>query len=627
MKKKCYIYTRVSTTAQVDGYSLDAQKEELYRYAEYNNLEIAGEYCDAGISGGSIKGRHDFQRMIQDVISGMDPISYVLVFKLSRFGRNAADVLKTVQLLQDYDVNLVSVNEGIDSSTSGGKLMLSILSAVAEIEKENIAVQFAAGRLQKFKNGGWAGGPIPYGYKKDGNKLVTVDAEAYIVKKIFELYVDKENGINTVIRYLNDHGYKNRKGKPFVRDIVVSILSNPFYCGDMYYNRRSNNKNAKPKEVIHAKGSHEPIISGELYGRVREKLDDKSKAVERVQDPERISILSGLVKCPVCGSGMVAIYSRKKSRYTGEYDKGINAYMCPNHRKSRGRTCEYNKQLNQNLIDAAVYEYIKRVRHLTSFTTYIENSLVHSKEQEQMDDMVKALRKQYYSTESLKDKMNKEIDSLDVQSEGYDGDYERLSKQVDSLYDKLDELEEKIEEANRKRRELDAAQITCDKVFSALEHFGDVFDRMSYKEKREFMRLLIDKIEVFKERREDGKLIRAITFKFPVYKVGRNGEVQQVIDQSVGYRMRCDSIGRTASESKTSYPKIKQFIFDKHQVKVSSLYIAQVKRKYGIIERKNYNTTQKGDDFRQPKCPEYKEALIVEALKHFKMIENEVIAL
>ena len=99
--------------AQTEGYSLDAQQEKLRKYAEYKNLEIVGEYCDAGKSGKSIKGRPAFQQMMEDVASQKDDVSYVLVFKLSRFGRNAADVLKSLQLLMDYEVDLVSVDDAI----------------------------------------------------------------------------------------------------------------------------------------------------------------------------------------------------------------------------------------------------------------------------------------------------------------------------------------------------------------------------------------------------------------------------------------------------------------------------------------------------------------------------------
>ena len=105
MKKeriKVYIYTRVSTAMQIDGYSLDAQKSRMKAFADFNDYEIVGEYEDAGKSGKSIEGRIQFNQMMEDIKSGKDGVSYVLVFKLSRFGRNAADVLSTLQVMQDF---------------------------------------------------------------------------------------------------------------------------------------------------------------------------------------------------------------------------------------------------------------------------------------------------------------------------------------------------------------------------------------------------------------------------------------------------------------------------------------------------------------------------------------------
>lgn len=87
--------------------------------------------------------------MMEDIKSGKDGVSFVLVFKLSRFARNAADVLSTLQIMQDYGVNLICVEDGIDSSKDAGKLMISVLSAVAEIERENIRIQTMEGRIQK----------------------------------------------------------------------------------------------------------------------------------------------------------------------------------------------------------------------------------------------------------------------------------------------------------------------------------------------------------------------------------------------------------------------------------------------------------------------------------------------
>lgn len=94
--KKCYIYTRVSTANQVDGYSLDAQKEKLRKYAAYEDMTIVGEYLDEGFFGKNIQDRREFQQMLQDVQDEKDGVDYVLVFKLFRFGRNAADVLNSL---------------------------------------------------------------------------------------------------------------------------------------------------------------------------------------------------------------------------------------------------------------------------------------------------------------------------------------------------------------------------------------------------------------------------------------------------------------------------------------------------------------------------------------------------
>ena len=94
------------------------------------------------------------------------------VYKLSRFGRNAADILNSLELVQSYGVNLICIEEGIDSSQTSGKLLISVLSAVAEIERENIIEQTMNGRREKARQGGWNGGFAPYGYTLEDNKLM-----------------------------------------------------------------------------------------------------------------------------------------------------------------------------------------------------------------------------------------------------------------------------------------------------------------------------------------------------------------------------------------------------------------------------------------------------------------------
>ena len=118
-RKNCYIYTRVSTSMQVDGFSLDAQREKLRRYAEFQDFMIAGEYSDEGKSGKNIEGRPEFQTMLNDISEGKDNVEYVLVFKLSRFGRNAADVLNSLQLMQDCGHMIIPNEDGKTVTISG----------------------------------------------------------------------------------------------------------------------------------------------------------------------------------------------------------------------------------------------------------------------------------------------------------------------------------------------------------------------------------------------------------------------------------------------------------------------------------------------------------------------------
>ena len=98
-KVKVYSYTRVSTSIQTEGYSLEAQDDRIQRYADYMDYEIVEKYQDAGKSGKNIAGRSEFQRMLEDIRTGKDDVEYVLVFKLSRFGRNAADALSSLQFM------------------------------------------------------------------------------------------------------------------------------------------------------------------------------------------------------------------------------------------------------------------------------------------------------------------------------------------------------------------------------------------------------------------------------------------------------------------------------------------------------------------------------------------------
>ena len=375
-KIKVYLYTRVSTTMQIDGYSLDAQKTKMKAFCDYNEYEIAGEYEDAGKSGKSIEGRIAFNQMMDDIKSGKDEVSYVLVFKLSRFGRNAADVLATLQVMQDFGVNLICVEDGIDSSKDAGKLMISVLSAVAEIERENIRVQTMEGRMQKAREGKWNGGFAPYGYSLIDGKLEVNEEEAVAIRTIFDQYVNTDLEANGIAKYLENHGIhkiarQNGTNPLFDAALIRRIIQNPVYSGKISYGRRRTEKvhgtrneyrQVKKDDYLLVDGLHEALVSEEVWEQAQVKVAAQAKKYEKVNRDkgEKIHLLSGILKCPVCGSGMYGNKAIKKRKDGSNY-KDFYYYGCKHRNMTRGHKCDYRRQVHEEMLDAAVAEVISKL--------------------------------------------------------------------------------------------------------------------------------------------------------------------------------------------------------------------------------------------------------------------------
>lgn len=315
--KKCVIYIRVSTEMQVDGFSLDAQRNVVKRYAEREGIIVKNVYEDAGKSGKSIEGRPSFTKMLNDIKNGLE-IDYILVYKLSRFGRNAADILNSIELIQSYDINLITTEEGIDSSQTSGKILISVLSAVSEIERENILEQTMNGRKEKARQGGWNGGPAPYGYRIENGKLIVNNDEAEIVKSIFHMYINEEYGCSAIATKLNMEGIKksiNKKGGSdrWSKSMIEIILDNPAYVGKIAFGRKIRKKvrgtkdkyqRVATKDYIISDGKHEAIIDENTWNIACDKRS-KSKKIQPHNSFEKTHLLSSLIKCPICGSGMV----------------------------------------------------------------------------------------------------------------------------------------------------------------------------------------------------------------------------------------------------------------------------------------------------------------------------------
>ena len=173
-KRKAAIYIRVSTDFQAEeGYSIDAQKEQLTAYCVSKSIKNYEYYIDGGWSGSNIE-RPEIQRLIKDVKE--DKISHVIVYKLDRLSRSQKDTLYLIEdVFNPHGVDFVSLNESMDTSTPMGRLMLGILSAFAQLERENIRLRTRMGMKERVKAGLWmGGGRVPFGYDYDKEKGILV---------------------------------------------------------------------------------------------------------------------------------------------------------------------------------------------------------------------------------------------------------------------------------------------------------------------------------------------------------------------------------------------------------------------------------------------------------------------
>lgn len=536
--KKCVLYSRVSTEMQVDGFSLEGQITRMKTFAEREEMDIVKRYEDAGKSGKSIAGRPAFQSMLADIQEGKQ-IDYILVYKLSRFGRNAADILNSLQKVQDYGVNLISVEEGIDSSQASGKLLISVLSAVAEIERENILEQTMNGRKEKARQGLWNGGPAPYGYSLKDDTLIINEQEAEVVRLIYDKFANTDMGYNGVAKYLNLQGIAKNKHKE--SDItawsarsVQCVLDNPVYAGKIAYGRRIKEKikgsrddyrTVRTSDYLVYDGKHDALVDQKTWEKVREKRSITGfKSPSRV-GRERIHLLTGLLKCPKCGSPM---YCNRHSwqKKDGTY-KDVYYYYCGHNGNPRGYVCNYKAKLRTTDIEPYVVEAIKELIRGESFAKEIESRIGQKANTEAIDTELRNYKKRLIETETNKANLEETIDNLPLDIKYRERKLKDMSARLDSLYDTINELEECIKDASLRRAAMEEEVLTLDNVYKLLLSFDKIYDIMSDKEKKDLISYLIKDIQIYSNEEQVEMPLKSITLNFPIY--SDSGEVNKLL--------------------------------------------------------------------------------------------------
>lgn len=519
---------------QVDGFSLKAQREKLYAYAQYQNLEVVGEFSDEGKSGKNVIGRIQFQEMLSRIKDGTDNVSFVLVFKLSRFGRNAADVLNSLQIMQDNGVNLICVEDGIDSSKDSGKLMISVLSAVAEIERENINVQTMEGRKQKAREGKWNGGFAPYGYRLDNGELIVNDEEAEIVKMIFDKYVHTTMGVGAIAMYLNQHGYrkelrKNNKLDTFSASFIKGVLDNPVYNGKIAYGRRKNEKINGTRNEYHIvkqsdymlyNGIHEKIIEDDIWELAQRKRKQTGVRNIKSHSLEHEHILSSILKCPVCGSPMYGNVNRKRNK-NGEYYRDYFYYACKHRKVADGVTCDYKKQWGEDIINTAVEQFIKQLVNNPKFKNALEKKIDSKIDVTEIEKEIETLNKTRNQLIGAKSRLGKQMDGLDINDRFYNQKYSDMEERLNHLYEEIESVDNSLVILHQRIVNANQNKLSSESVYRILSCFDKLYDKFTDKEKKQFMNAFIERVDIYPEQKENGSILKHIKFKFPVYFEGK----------------------------------------------------------------------------------------------------------
>ncbi len=435
MNKKVALYVRVSTEGQAEeGYSIEAQKKMLEGWCISKGFSSFEFYVDPGYSGSNID-RPALTALIRDIEDGK--ISHVAVYKLDRLSRSQKDTLYLIEdVLNKNSVDFVSLTENMDTSTPIGRAMLGIISAFAQLERENIKIRTRMGMRERVKGGLWmGGGKIPFGYDYDPVKGILVPNEdADTVRRIYDMFLSGYSP-NSIALEL---GLKYEK-------LVVQILKRKTNIGVIQY---------KGEEY---EGGHEPIVSRETFERAMVEFEKRKRGISD-SSPH---LLAGLIYCGECGARM---------RYQKWGNKGYKL-VCYSQQTSKpylvhDPLCKAEKIWADEVEDAVLRDI---------FSMSLEGET--SKKEIQKDRTSKA------------DRLEKKLVKLyDLWSEGDDA----LIKVIEDTKKKLEKAkdEEKIlleKEKKNSRREDYKEKITG---------VSDLWDTLGMREKRAIVRSVVERIVI-----------------------------------------------------------------------------------------------------------------------------------
>ena len=361
-------------------------------------------------------------------------------------------------------------------------------------------------------------------------KLEIEESEAQAIRIIFDKYANTEMGANGIAKYLARQGIgkiPRQLGTNPLFDAhgIRLMLENPVYCGKIAFGRRKTEKVTGTRDQYHivkqnnyilCDGAHEAIVDEDTWEKVQEKRKAQAQKYEHVNKgkDEKIHLLSGLLVCPICGAGMYG--NKTVKRKDGKQPKAYFYYGCKHRRMTRGHACTFNKQLQEEKLDAAVAEVISKLVSNPRFAAMIQKKINMKVDTSEIEAEIANIQKQLGQYMGTKRSLEKQIDSLNVEDRHYDRKLSDLQDRLDKMYDNIDDTEEELAACKARKKAVEAEKLTGDNVYKILIYFDKLYKAMEDADKRELLSALIDEIQVYETEQESGQWLKSIKFKLPV---------------------------------------------------------------------------------------------------------------
>jgi len=297
------VYIRVSTEDQVrEGFSIAAQRERLLAYLHSQDWELSDFYTDEGVSAKDLQ-RPELTRLLDDV--RQKRMDVVLVYRLDRLTRSVLDLYQLLQTFERYGVHFKSCTEVYDTTTAIGRLFITLVAALAQWERENLAERVKMGMGQMVRERKRPGGPPPYGYLlREGQLQIQAD-EARHVRLMFERYTQ---GLSPrqIADEANLRGARGKNGASWSASAVLRLLKNPVYYGALrwnYVHSATHQRHQKEQdEFLLVEAVHPAIIDEPTFRRVQQRMLDRGSLHPRVLGSS--FLFSGILFCACCHAEM-----------------------------------------------------------------------------------------------------------------------------------------------------------------------------------------------------------------------------------------------------------------------------------------------------------------------------------